>query len=34
MGIAPNEAAVAEYKEYLQFTEDLDAKIIKDLSDN
>lgn len=34
LGIAPDESAVAEYKEYLQFTEDLDAQIIKDLSDN
>ena len=32
MGIAPDEKAVAEYKEYLKFTEDLDAQIIRDLS--
>lgn len=32
LGITTDEAAVTEYKEYLQFTEDLDAQIIKDLS--
>ena len=32
LGIAPDDRAVAEYKEYLQFTEDLDAQIMKDLS--
>ena len=32
LGIAPDDKAVAEYKEYLQFTEDLDVQIIKDLS--
>lgn len=32
LGITTDEAAVTEYKEYLQFTEDLDARIIKDLS--
>ena len=32
LGIAPDDKAVAEYKEYLQFTEDLDAQIIRDLS--
>ena len=32
IGIAPDDKAVAEYKEYLQFTEDLDAQIIRDLS--
>ncbi len=34
LGIAPDDKAVAEYKEYLQFTEDLDAQIIRDLSNN
>lgn len=34
LGIAPDDKAVAEYKEYLQFTEDLDAQIIQDLSNN
>ena len=34
LGIAPDDKAVAEYKEYLQFTEDLDAQIIVDLSNN
>ena len=32
LGIAPDDLAVAEYKEYLQFTEDLDAQIFRDLS--
>ena len=32
LGIAPNDKAVADYKEYLQFTEDLDAKLVTDLS--
>ena len=32
MGIAPDEKAVAEYKEYLKFTEDLDNQIVSDLS--
>ena len=32
LGIAPDDKAVAEYKEYLQFTDDLDAQIIRDLS--
>lgn len=32
LGIAVDEAAVAEYKEYLQFTEDLDAMLLTDLS--
>ena len=32
LGIAVNESAVEEYKEYLQFTEDLDAVLIEDLS--
>ena len=32
LGIAPDDKAVAEYKEYLQFTEDLDAQIFRDLS--
>lgn len=32
LGIAPDDKAVAEYKEYLRFTEDLDAQIIRDLS--
>ena len=32
LGIAPDDKAVAEYKEYLHFTEDLDAQIIRDLS--
>ena len=32
LGIAQDDKAVAEYKEYLQFTEDLDAQIIRDLS--
>lgn len=31
-GIAPNDKAVADYKEYLQFTEDLDAMLRTDLS--
>lgn len=31
LGIAVNDDAVAEYKEYLQFTEDLDAMLRKDL---
>lgn len=34
LGIAPDDKAVAEYKEYLQFTEDLDSQIIRDLSNN
>ena len=34
LGIAPDDKAVSEYKEYLQFTEDLDAQIIRDLSNN
>ena len=34
LGIAPDDKAVAEYKEYLQFTEDLDAQITRDLSNN
>lgn len=34
LGIAPDDKAVAEYKEYLQFTEDLDNQIIRDLSNN
>ena len=34
LGIATDDKAVAEYKEYLQFTEDLDAQIIRDLSNN
>lgn len=34
LGIAPDDKAVAEYKEYLRFTEDLDAQIIRDLSNN
>lgn len=34
LGIAPDDKAVAEYKEYLQFTEDLDAQIVRDLSNN
>lgn len=32
LGIAPNEQAVADYKEYLQFTEDLDVMLKTDLS--
>lgn len=32
LGIAVDEAAVLRYKEYLQFTEDLDALLVKDLS--
>ena len=32
IGIAPDEKAVAEYKDYLKFTEDLDNQIISDLS--
>ena len=32
LGIAPNDTAVADYKEYLQFTEDLDAMLVTDLS--
>lgn len=32
LGVAVNESAVDEYKEYLQFTEDLDAVLIEDLS--
>lgn len=32
MGIVPDEDAVAEYKEYLRFTEDLDNQIVSDLS--
>lgn len=31
LGIAPNEKAVADYKEYLQFTEDLDMMLRTDL---
>lgn len=31
LGIVPNDAAVAEYKEYLQFTEDLDKMLLTDL---
>ena len=34
LGIALDDKAVAEYKEYLQFTEDLDAQITRDLSNN
>lgn len=34
LGIATDDKAVAEYKEYLQFTEDLDAQIVRDLSNN
>ena len=34
LGIVPDDKAVAEYKEYLQFTEDLDAQITRDLSNN
>lgn len=32
LGVAVNESAVEEYKEYLQFTEDLDAVLVEDLS--
>ena len=32
LGIAPNDKAVADYKEYLQFTEDLDVMLKTDLS--
>lgn len=32
MGIAPDDKAVAEYKDYLKFTEDLDNQIVSDLS--
>ena len=32
LGIAVNEQAVTDYKEYLQFTEDLDAQLLQDLS--
>lgn len=32
LGIVPSDAAVAEYREYLQFTEDLDAMLLADLS--
>lgn len=32
LGIAVDEKAVADYKEYLQFTEDLDALLVKTLS--
>ncbi len=32
LGIYPNDKAVADYKEYLLFTEDLDAMLITDLS--
>lgn len=32
LGVSVNESAVAEYKEYLQFTEDLDALLIETLS--
>lgn len=32
LGIAPNDNAVVAYKEYLQFTEDLDALLLTDLS--
>ena len=32
LGSAVNEQAVADYKEYLQFTEDLDAQLLQDLS--
>lgn len=32
LGVAPNDKAVADYKEYLQFTEDLDVMLRTDLS--
>lgn len=32
LGIVPDDNAVAEYKEYLQFTEDLDALLLNTLS--
>lgn len=32
LGIVTNEDAVVKYKEYLQFTEDLDVMLLKDLS--
>lgn len=32
MGIKKDAEAVAEYKEYLQFTEDVDAMLVSDLS--
>lgn len=32
LGIVPEDNAVAEYKEYLQFTEDLDALLLNTLS--
>ena len=32
LGIAKNEDSVNEYKEYLKFTEDLDAQLVKDVS--
>lgn len=32
MGIKKDSKAVAEYKEYLQFTEDVDAMLVSDLS--
>lgn len=31
LGVVPNDAAVVEYKEYLQFTEDLDKMLLTDL---
>ncbi len=31
LGITEDETAVADYKEYLQFTEDLDAMLVTDL---
>ena len=34
LGIAMDDKAVAEYKEYLQFTEDLGIQIVRDLSNN
>ncbi|MCI7070052.1 MAG: hypothetical protein MR982_03590 [Bacteroides pyogenes] len=32
LGVAPDDKAVAEYKEYLQFTEDLDVLLVNTLS--
>lgn len=32
LGVVVDESAVAEYKEYLQFTEDLDAMLSRDLT--
>lgn len=34
IGIVTDDNAVENYKEYLQFTEDLDAQLIKDLSNH